>query len=450
MYSQRLLKIFGGAGIKIGDRIRVTRGGRIYEGLLMPRPGAGSPDCIILKLDSGYNVGLAYETGANLTKSATAEPKAVEREAKYELGKGSHRDAFNFDSSKPPVSFITTGGTISSKVDYRTGGVTALVEPKELLHLAPEMSKFVNVRTFASPFTRMSENMGFDDYAALASAVFKAMKKDEGVIVTHGTDTLHYTAAALSFAIRDPAKPVVLTGSQRSSDRGSTDASMNLLCSAIAAASDMAEVGVCMHGTSDDAYALFNRGTKVRKLHASRRDAFRPVNALPLARVYPDGKIERLSPYRKRGEGVTRLDAEFYPKVALLKAYPGCKPDIVDYYVSKGYKGIVVEALGLGQVPTETGRSWLNAIRKAIDGGVTVVFAPQTIYGRLNPYVYAEARLAHDAGVVYAEDMLPEVAYVKLAWVLGHTKIAERVREMFLTNIAGEMSSRTTPETFLY
>lgn len=450
MYSKRVQALFKKRKIDVGDRIRIARGNRVYEGLLMPRADVGSPDCIVLKLDNGYNVGIEYTSGVELSKAPTKEPKEIESEAKYELGTLAHRDRFRFDPSKPTVSLIVTGGTISSRVDYRTGGVTALVEPRELLHFAPELTEFVNVRSIVSPFKRMSENMNFDDYVKLAAVVYRHMKHDEGVIVTHGTDTLHYTAAALSFAVRTPEKPVVLTGSQRSTDRGSTDASMNLVCSAVAATSDIAEVGICMHGSVDDLFCLFTRGTKVRKMHTSRRDTFRPVNALPLARVYPNGNVEALSPHRRRGEGKTKLDNKFYTKVALLKAYPGCHPDVLDFYVSKGYRGIVVEATGLGHVPTERGRSWLHSIRRAIERGVTIVFAPQTLYGRLNPYVYAEARRAHALGVIYAEDMLPETAYVKLGWVLGHTKSAERVREMLLTNFAGEFSSRTEPETFLY
>ncbi|MBI4017333.1 MAG: Glu-tRNA(Gln) amidotransferase subunit GatD [Candidatus Aenigmarchaeota archaeon] len=447
MYSERLLATFKKSRVRVGDRVRITHGKRIYEGILMPRPSTGT-DALVLKLDNGYNIGLD-PSGAAITKATTPEPQAVAKEARYELG-NNHRDTFAFDKKKPSISLVVTGGTISSRVDYRTGGVTALAEPHELLHIAPELADFVNIRTIVSPFTRMSENMAFADYEALAAAVFRQLKKDAGVIVTHGTDTLAYTAAALSFAIRDLNKPVVLTGAQRSSDRGSTDASMNLVCAAIAATSDIAEVGICMHGTMDDAYCLFNRGTKVRKMHTSRRDTFRPVNALPMARIYPNGKVESLSAYRQRSDAKPRLDAKFSTRVAMLKAYPGASPEIIDYYVSKGFKGLVVEATGLGQVPTEGVRSWLPALRKAIDAGVTVVFAPQTLYGRLNPNVYAEARLAHELGVIYAEDMLPETAYVKLAWVLGHTKTADRVRTMFATNYAGEISTRTESQTFLY
>jgi glutamyl-tRNA(Gln) amidotransferase subunit D len=272
-----------------------------------------------------------------------------------------------------------------------------------------------------------------------------------GVIITHGTDTMHFTAAALSFMLENLNAPVVLTGAQRSSDRGSSDAFMNVICSAnIAAHSDAAEVGICMHADSSDNYCNFSRGTKVRKLHTSKRDAFRCVNSKPIARIGADGSINYLGGYRKAGEGRGKVRAVtgFDPKVALVKFYPNSDPDILDYYLNKGCRGIIIEGTGLGHVavsPSDKGYSWLEAIRKAVDFGAVVGMTSQCLNGRVSSTVYTNLRLISGAGAVYCEDMLPEVALVKLGFLLGNRK-PEEAKKMLGRDIAGEITSRTEVE----
>ncbi len=448
MYSKKIQDLLKKA--KVGEELSVEKNGREYNGVLLPNTDFSDPDVLILKLNNGYNIGIRYDRTMILKKGGK-EPKVVREEVKIELGKAKHLKKLAFDSKKPKICLIATGGTIGSRVDYETGGVTALMSPDELLNLAPELADFVYVRDIHRPFTVMSENMNHRHYQEIAKEVAKELKKDEGVLITHGTDTLHYTAAALSFMLPNLSKPVILTGSQRSSDRGSSDAAINLICSAnLAGYSDMAEVGICMHGTSNDEFCLFSRGTKVRKMHTSRRDTFRPINELPLAKVWPTGKIETINKaYRKRSEEETKADIKFEPKVALLKSYPGSNPEIIDFLLGKKYKGFVIEAHGLGHVPIEE-NSWLPSIKRAIDAGASVCFAAQTLYGRLDPFVYAQARKAYELGVVYCEDMLPETAYIKLGWVLGHTNDPSEVKARMLMNIAGEISDRTVAESFLY
>lgn len=448
MYSKKIQELI--KGIKIGEEITVEKNGRTYNGVLLPSTDFSDPDMLIMKLNNGYNIGLRYDRTMVVSKGGK-EPKIVKEEVKLELGKAKHLKKLSFDAKKPKISLIATGGTIGSRVDYETGGVTALMSPEELLNLAPELADFVHIRDILRPFTIMSENMNHKNYQEMAKEVAKELKKNEGVVITHGTDTLHYTAAALSFMLSNLSKPVVLTGSQRSSDRGSSDAAINLICSAnLAAYSDIAEVGICMHGTPNDEFCLFNRGTKVRKMHTSRRDTFRPINELPLAKVWPSGKIEILNKaYRRRSESETKADTKFEPKVALLKSYPGSNPEVMDFLLDKKYKGFVIEAHGLGQVPTEE-NSWLPSIKRAIDSGAIVCFAAQTLYGRLDPFVYSQARKAYELGVIYCEDMLPETAYIKLGWVLGHTTDYNEVKARMIMNIAGEISDRTVPEAFLY
>jgi glutamyl-tRNA(Gln) amidotransferase subunit D len=453
MYSNKIEAELKRKGIRVGERILVTKGGKSYEGLLMPRIELGDLDCIVLKLDSGYNMGIMFESGTIVEKSRSKEPEQVKEEEEYELGKTKAKFLhLKFDPGKPPISLIATGGTIASRVDYKTGAVRMQMSPQEFLYNVPELAEIVNLRHIGNPFTKASEDMDHLDWIEIArEAVRHLNSEDHGVIITHGTDTLHFTSAALSFFLRNLTKPVVLVGAQRSSDRGSSDAGMNLICSARVAVSDMAEVGICMHGEASDSYCYFLRGTKVRKMHTSRRDAFRPINDLPLAKVWPDGKLDKINPeHRKASHGKVELDIKFDPHVAILKAYPGSDPEVIDYHVKEGVKGFVIEGTGLGHVPTFARKSWIKTIQKHSEQ-IPFVIAPQTLYGRVNQDVYTNLRiLFHEANAISGEDMLPETAYVKLGWVLGHTKSMEKIREMIPTNYAGEITSRSLPETFLY
>jgi len=444
-YSPKIRKAL--KGIKIGDRISVTKGKRKYEGLLMPRTETGDKNSIVLKLDNGYNIGIRFEDKIKVKKIKKRELK---EEVEFELGKEKFKK-LKFDLKKPKVSFIVTGGTIISRVDYRTGGVSALEKPEELLANVPELKNIVSIKDVLVPFRKASEDLNYKDWQNLAKLTAKELNKNKGVIIAHGTDTLHFTSAVLSFMLKNLYKPVVLVGSQRSSDRGSSDAAMNLVCAAHTAISDIAEVGTCMHATTDDHYCYFIRGTKVRKMHSTRRDAFRSINEIPLAKIWPNGKIDVLNKnHKKRKDEKVVADAKFEPKVALLKAYPGSEPEILEFLVKKGYKGFVIEGTGMGHVPTFAEKPWVPVIKKLIKDGIPVVIAPQTIYGRINTNVYSNLRvLFHEARAIPAEDMLPETAYLKLGCVLGHTKDLEKIRELMLTNIAGEITERSEIDTFL-
>jgi glutamyl-tRNA(Gln) amidotransferase subunit D len=227
---------------------------------------------------------------------------------------------------------------------------------------------------------------------------------------------------------------------------------MNLKCAVIAAAKGgIAEVVTCLHGSTDDEYCYLIRGTKVRKMHTSRRDAFRPINDLPIAKVYNDGKIEYIDEYRKAGTGTLVLDCSFEDKTAMVLAYPGADPGIIDYYLDKGYKGMVISATGLGNLALNNDLSFEPGLKRAKEKGVPVIITTQTIYGRVHPLVYTTLRrLSVGLGCIYVEDMLPEVAYCKLGWVLGHTTEIEKVKQMMQQDIAGEITERTDVKSFLY
>ncbi len=428
------------ANVQPGERVRVSSRKGVFEGVLLPKAElGGSDDALVLKLDNGYNVGVSakgaklekLDGAVNLAQSAQWRPHAEPNLAK--------------------LSLVATGGTISTKVDYQTGGVAMLSGPAELLEKVPELADVADIHRIQSPFRMASEDMTPKTWQELAKTVVKELNSDsEGVIVTHGTDILAYTAAALSFMVRDQNKPVAVTGAQRSPDRGSFDGSMNLVCAAQFAKSDCAEVAVVMHGTSSDDYCLANVGTKARKMHTSRRDAFRTINAQPWAKILPDKGVDFLRPdYRRRNDGTAKADTKFEEKVAHIKPWPGASAELIDYFVRKKYRGILVEPWALGHVPASSEHSWIPAIQSAVEKGVTVAFASQTLYGRVHPAVYANLRKASFAGALFLEDLLPETAWVKLGFVLGHTKSPAKVREMMLENVAHEFNPRLQPGDFL-
>lgn len=433
MYSKKILNLLARGSIKTGDRVRVTRDGRSYEGVLMPK-AEGSGDCIVLKLDNGYNVGLELKAGATLRKIASAKPS---QHVKHKV---------HHDPSKPTVLILHTGGTIASKVDYEIGGVVARFDPEDLVGMVPELERIANIQT-KLVFQEWSENMTSKHWQTLAKEVYKACRNDKiaGVVIGHGTDTMHYSAAALAFFLENLNKPVVLVGAQRSSDRGSSDAHLNLVCAAhLASQGDLAEVVIVMHESSSDDRCAIIRGVKARKMHTSRRDAFGPINGLPLGSVDRKGNLQLAGAYNKRHRGKAKLVNKFEERIALVKTYPNQSPKILEHLVKSGCKGIVLEGYALGQAYTK-GPYNLLPILKKITQKIPVFMASQSIYGRVNMNVYNAGRMLQEAGVIgEMHDMHPELAFVKLGWVLGQTKDKQKVKEMMLTNCRGELGE-TTP-----
>ena len=239
--------------------------------------------------------------------------------------------------------------------------------------------------------------------------------------------------------------PIVVTGAQRSSDRPSTDAFLNIYNSCGAALSDIAEVTVCMHNSLNDGDCALHKGTKVRKMHTSRRDTFRSIDSEPIA-LLRDGKVKSVNlPYIKRGENELELNTAVESKVALIKSFPGISSDIIDYHIDKGYKGLLIEGTGLGHVPDYM----VDALQRANDEGIAVVMTSQCLYGTINMNVYSTGRLLQDAGVISGVDMTPETAYVKLAWALGQTEDLNEVKDIIQTNIAGELNESSSLKYFL-
>ena len=415
----------------VGDLVEIETKEKTWSGMILE---SYDSDIILLKLDSGYNIGIRKSSVLNVKVTGRVE----------QVNKG------NIELRKREglrnVAMIITGGTISSRLDPKTGGVVS-TDAEEILNIAPEISEICNVVRIESPFMKFSENMCFSDWKKLAEICGELLNDEgiDGLIITHGTDFLHYTAAALSFFLKDLNKPVALTYSQRSIDRGSTDAALNLICSAKYAVSDIAEVALVGHATENDDYCFAIRGTKARKLHTSRRDAFKSVNADPLAKISLS-EFDILEDFNARNSLKAKVDAKFSDKVGVVKVYPGQDPAILDYYVSQGYGGLILEIAGIGQVPTKDGKfNWLPKLKKVVAGGLNVFAVPQTIYGRLNPNVYSAGRDLQKTGIVFLGDMLSETAFVKLGWVLGHTtwaKDKEKIKEKMLENISNEFNEK--------
>lgn len=422
--------------LKSGDRVRVELDGKVLEGVFMPRPDLADKEHIVLKLPSGYNIGIGKSKIKSITVIEHYHKKADEP-----------AKSIVTPSDKPLVSILSTGGTISSKVDYRTGGVYASYTAEDLIRVAPELNNLANLK---SKFVMniMSEDMNKDAWIHLAEEIAKTLNEgSSGVVVTHGTDTMHYSTALMSFMLKNLSKPVVFTGSQRSSDRGSSDSFLNIICSTAFAASEFAGVYLVMHGSMSDNYCLAHLGTKVRKMHTSRRDAFKSINARPAAKILSNGSIEIFSNLPKSREGRFEVDTKIEERVALIKVHPNMNPKVIDFYINEGYSGIVFEGTALGHVPTHVKeKSLIPAIERARDKGISMAMTTQSLFGRVNPYVYSNLRELSTRGVVYCEDMLSETAYMKLMWVLGHTSKPNEVRELMLKNIAGEITERTAPE----
>ena len=413
--------------VNSGDYVRFNLAKKQIEGIVLE---SYDKSVILLKLVSGYNIGIPRENilGYKVLRKFKEESKKEEE--------------IKFDKEKKTIGLIVTGGTIASKLDPRTGGTAPLTNVNEFAQYYPKLFERVNVKKLSVPFMIASESMSSEHWVTIAEHAKEMLNDSEikGVIVTHGSDTLHYTAAALSFFLRDLKKPVVLTFSQRSIDRASSDAELNLDCAVTMALSDCAEVVIVGHATQNDDYCFALRGTKVRKMHTSRRDTFKAINCSPLAKVWPD-KIEFLDRYNARGSGLTKLDASFNDKVALVHFYPGQEPDILDYYLVQGYTGIVIAMTGLGHVAVgNVKHAWEAALKRVIKQGMIVCAAPQTLYGRLNPYVYSNQRILLELGVLFLEDMLPETAFVKLGWILGHKNWKGLVREKMLENVDRELN----------
>jgi glutamyl-tRNA(Gln) amidotransferase subunit D len=376
----------------------------------------------VVKLDSGYNFGVSPDSCVFTGHPAEPLPKKTQVPQKNDL---------------PALSIVSTGGTIASRIDYRTGSVTSQFDAGDILVAIPELAKIANYRTVPLA-TILSENMKPAIWQNLARAVYNEIKSGvSGVIITHGTDTMAFSAAAVSFMVDTPV-PIVFVGSQRSADRPSSDNAMNAVCAASAATSDLGEVAVVMHATTNDDTCAIHRGTRVRKMHSSRRDAFRSMGVDPIGSVaYPSREVNLKNSAVRRGSHTLALHDRLEERVGLVQFWPGMSPDLITSY--EGYHGVVLAGTGLGHVST----ALIPSLTKLIDGGTMVVMTSQCLQGRVCDRVYDTGRDLLAAGVIEGGDMLPEVALVKLMWVLANEKNAEKAAILMQTDLKGECNRRS-------
>lgn len=432
-YRGTLFKFLRQAKASVGDVVRVRCDQAIYEGVLMPRSELGDEAHLVIKLRSGYNIGVRARDNMEVTVVGRGSAPA------YTSSRPQGRDR-----NLPKVTIISTGGTIASRVDYRTGAVTPGLTAEDLYSSVPELSQVAQVGS-KPLYTMLSENFEPRNWAAIAVEVANQfMEGSSGIVVTQGTDTLGYTAAALSFALQNLPAPVILVGAQRSSDRPSSDTAVNLLGAVdVAARGTFAEVAVVMHeGFSDEDLAI-HRGTRVRKCHTSSRDAFQSINSPPLGSYnVPKRRITVDVEVRERdSRRILQAKPNFEENVALVKFHPGLDSKVIEFLLDYGVKGIVLEGTGLGHI----GQKWFDHIEKARKERIPVGMTSQCIWGRIDMNVYDGGRYLLKRGVIPLEDMIPETALVKMMWCLGQTQTYDEVRKMMVTNVAGELSSRSLP-----
>jgi glutamyl-tRNA(Gln) amidotransferase subunit D len=439
-YSGISREILAKAGAQIGDKVRIelkrVGGQEVVEGLLIPRYHSGREEnYIVVKLKTGYNVGVRINADAKVSVLGKGETPHFTRPALP------HQKA-----GLPKVSIISTGGTIASKVDYRTGAVKPALDSEDLYSVVPELADLakIDAKVLLSVF---SENIGPQQWPKIAESAAEQVRAGaDGVVIAHGTDTLGYTAAALSFALRDVPVPIVLVGSQRSSDRPSSDAATNLVAAtAVAGQAPFAEVVVAMHDWVSDERVAIHRGTKVRKCHTSRRDAFRSVNARPIAYYDLANRALQLNDEKfveRNPRSDWEVHSKFDPNVALIKFHPGLSVGMIDWATATGYKGIVLEGTGLGHV----GDVLFPALERAVKNGIVVGMCSQCIWGRVHMNVYSTGRDLLKIGVLPLGDMLAETALVKMMWAFGQEKDPEKVSKLMVTNIAHELSDRRSLE----
>lgn len=435
-YSGKALSVLQKFNAPVWSDVELITSKGNYKGIILPRSETADDLHVVLKMPIGYNIGIKAESITNINIFGY-------KEAHYQIPE----KEFPRDPSKPNVKLLGTGGTIASRLDYRTGAVIPAFSPGELYGSVPELADYCNLDT-EKLYGVFSENMGPEQWIGTAKAIGKEIEKGvDGIVIGHGTDVMHHTAAILSFMVQNSPVPIVMVGSQRSSDRPSSDAALNLIHAVnTAAESDIAEIMVCMFGPTSDVYGLLHRGTRVRKMHSSYRSTFRTIGDIPIAKVSRDEIVPLRQDYkRRRKDKEVKIIPTFEEKVSIVYYYPNMKPDVIDSLADNGYRGIIIAGTGLGHV----NKPVYPALKRAQEKGVAVYMTVQTLWGYVQMYVYETGREMMQLGVVPCANMLPEVAYVKLCWALGQTDDLEKVKEIMLTPIAGEITEREPSNGYL-
>ncbi len=409
--------------ISIGDFVKILAD-ITYSGIIMPRYEHSDDKHIVLKLRSGYNIGLEIEKIQEIEKIKSAE-KTVQQDEKLEKVAG-----------LPKILLLSTGGTIASKIDYRTGAVTPVLTAEELNSSVPELAKLANIDAEAL-LSEYSENIMPEHWLQIAEKITEYSKSDySGIIIAHGTDTMHYTSSFLSFALAGFPIPIVLVGSQRSSDRASSDAALNLIgATKFITESNTKGVYIVMHQDENDDTLACHIGTRVRKNHTSKRGAFQTIGDNP-AFIIAENQIQKniSKDFFKNNEFQPRIKLD--TRVVLVKYHPGYDPKLLDQIIEMGYRGIIFEGTGLGHI----GNTMYESVKKANEKGIFLGMTSQCIDGRIRMTVYESGRDLLDLGIIPLENMIPEVALVKAMWAMGNFQDVDKVKKIMLENIASELS----------
>jgi glutamyl-tRNA(Gln) amidotransferase subunit D len=422
-YVGKSLEFLKSNNIVVGDSVKILSD-LTYSGIVMPRYEHGDDKHIVLKLNSGYNVGLEIDKIENIEKLSVPE-KIIEKKQNLET-----------NLSLPKILLLSTGGTIASKVDYRTGAVTPILTAEELNSSVPELAEIANIDTEVL-FSEYSENIMPEHWLKIAKKLEEYSNSNySGIIIAHGTDTMHYTSSFLSFALAGYPIPIALVGSQRSSDRASSDAALNLIgATKFLVESKTKGIYVIMHYDESDETIACHFGTRVRKNHTSKRSAFQTVGDDPAYLIF-NNKIQRNAKdnFFKIKEFNPKINLD--TKVALVKYYPGFDPNILEKIIEMGYKAIIFEGTGLGHI----GRTMYDSVRKAHENGIFLGMTSQCIDGRIRMTVYESGRDLLNLGIIPLENMIPEVALVKAMWAVANSRNVEDVRKMMLENMASELT----------
>jgi len=421
-YKGKSLAFLEKHNLQIGNLVNVETDST-YSGILMPRYEYSDDKHIVLKIKSGYNIGVEID-----------KIKKIELESS-ETAKKENIPQPHVDPKLPKILLVSTGGTIASKIDYRTGGVTPALTAAELNATVPELAKIANVDTEVL-FSEYSENFLPEHWKKIAEKINSHVRSEyKGIIVAHGTDTMQYTAAALSFSLAGIPIPIALVGSQRSSDRPSSDAAPNLIAAAkFLVESNTSGIYVVMHNSTSDDEIACHWATRVRKNHTSKRNAFQTIGGAPAFIVKKD-KLEKNPQFNLiKRDYVPKIN--FDTRVVLVKYYPGLDPKIMDYIISAGYKAIIFEGTGLGHV----GKILYECVGKAKKKGLFLGMTSQCIDGMVRMTVYESGRDLLNLGIIPLGNIIPETALVKAMWALGTSKSIEEMEKTMKENIAMEFS----------
>jgi glutamyl-tRNA(Gln) amidotransferase subunit D len=422
-YVGQSLEFLKSNDIEVGDSVKILSD-LTYSGIIMPRYEHSDDKHIVLKLNSGYNVGLEIKKIEKVEKKETTQ-MVIEENRKIEHSQG-----------LPKILLLSTGGTIASKIDYRTGAVTPVLTAEELNSSVPELAKIANIDSQVL-FSEYSENIMPEHWLDIAKKINEFEKSDySGIIIAHGTDTMHYTSSFLSFALAGFPIPIVLVGSQRSSDRASSDAALNLIGAAkFITESNPKGIYIVMHQDENDDTIACHLGTRVRKNHTSKRGAFQTIGDNP-AFIIAENQIQKnfSEDYFKINEYQPKINLD--TKVALVKYHPGYDPNLLNQIIEMGFKGIIFEGTGLGHI----GKTMYETVKKANEKGIFLGMTSQCIDGRISMTVYESGRDLLDLGIIPLENMIPEVALVKAMWVFGNYQDSEEIKKIMLKNIASELT----------